>query len=422
MVSRNLALPMLPIEILVMAFSLLPHTRDVHSVMLSCKRLHEVVSGFEADISFNILQREFDPERLPMAVARYAAETAPWKQPMKRKEFTQDIAATYEEKIVAFCERYLRRRRDSEVTLKRCDSTLAMAHGIFSFHVPVARMSRFFGNSIDDDDAYFAGRDAISNEQQVEAMTPTELMRVEKAFYIIDIIHNLFILRPKTRGGQDRPESGDHDTAFTKFWQYFSPWENRQVEVITSWIAISMKTVFKGIYFRRMVYREDFFPQDRRIEVLLLLGVAAMDAIVVRGKFKPQGYKRAIDGSCIDLCRHQYRCRTSTYDRIYFDQEAVKGTSDALLKDCDYQKYDTDQDPGPRDAWLYGLYWRRHTGVLGGQLRQRLSRDPMGYAKLKLAVFWDRERLSRNFGALFPTHEEMVEAAKSDSHFIPLIR
>ncbi|KAI1635188.1 hypothetical protein F4809DRAFT_467745 [Biscogniauxia mediterranea] len=420
--SKN-TLVALPREIQAIIFSFVNKPSDLRGVTLACKSLHASVIGNQKYISFSIIQRELDEETLPMAMARYAAATAPWKQPFRRSEWTRQMQNTYEDKIVAFCEKHIR-RQPAEPLLLQKDSTLAMAHKLLSFQSAVAKLSEFFGHCIDDPDKYCAGRDAnvhapnaVNKVVEHVPMTRTERMRVEKALYIIELIRHLFPL--SINGAYRYKARSNGDRIFNRFWRYFAPWENRQVYRLVKWIGTSMKSVFKGDYYKRIVYREDRLPHDHRTEALIVLGVEAMVSIVIKGSYKSRFYRESLDRYHGGLIHYDFRWHIDADERVWFNRDAISGSDFGLLQDCNYRQYDVEQDSGPRDAWMFTLLWVHPEGVLGGDIRIQFIKDVFRNTQLSLAVFWDRERISRTFSEDFPSYDEMVSAAEQTLVHLP---
>ncbi|KAI0599452.1 hypothetical protein F4775DRAFT_600258 [Biscogniauxia sp. FL1348] len=420
--SSKRTLITLPREIQSMIFSLVAKPSELRGVALACKSLHAAVIGNRSYISFLMIRRELGEEALPMAMARYAAATAPWKQPFRRSEWTREMEKTYEDKIVAFCEKHIRRQAGQPLLLQK-DSTLSMAHNLLAFQSAVAKLSEFYGHSISDAEKYCAGRNAdvntvnpVNNVVAHIPMTRTERMRVEKALYIIELVRHLFPL--SANGAMRYAARSNKDRIFNRFWRYFAPWENHQVYWLAKWIETSMKSAFRGDYFKRIVYREDLLPHDHRTEALIVLGVEAMVPIVIRGSYKSSFFRQSLDRYHGGLIHHDFRWHIEADERVYFNRDAIYESNHGLLRDCNYLRYEVGQDSGPRDAWMYNLPWIRPEGDLGGELRD-LSLNAREYILFHLSVFWDRERLDRTFLGAFPTHDQMVSAAEQTHVYLP---
>ncbi|KAI1488677.1 hypothetical protein F5X96DRAFT_684924 [Biscogniauxia mediterranea] len=406
----------LPLEVQGIIFSFVNKPSDLRGVTLACKSLHASVIANQKYISFSIILRELDAETLPMAMARYAATTAPWKQPFRRSEWTRQMQSTYEDKIVAFCEKHIRRQPAQPLLLQK-DSTLAMAHKLLKFQSAVAKLSEFFGHCIDDPDKYNAGRDVKINAPNAAnkvvdhvPMTRTERMRVEKALYIIELVRHLFPL--SINGACKYKARRNSDRIFNRFWRYFAPWESCQVYCLVRWFKISMKSVFRGAYYKRFIYRENVRPHDHRTEALVVLGVEAMVSIVIKGSYKSRFYQESLDRYHGGLIHYDFRWHFDADERVWFNRDAISGSDFGRLQDCNYRQYDVGKDSGPRDAWMFTLLWVHPDGVLGGDLRNQFLTTIFRNTQLRLAVFWDRERISRTFSEDFPSYDQMVSEAE----------
>ncbi|KAI5920651.1 hypothetical protein F4810DRAFT_713337 [Camillea tinctor] len=409
--STRSVLVRLPREILTMIFSHVDNPSQLRGVVLACKDLHAAVIGNQTAISFSMIRRHNDEEWMHMAMARYAAATAPWKQPLEPSLWTRALSSTYQEKIDRFCEDHLQ----SQTPLLQQNSTLAMAHSILSFQSAVAKISGFYGNAIANPILYAAGRDADPNMManvnlpmfEQAPMTETERIRVEKALYIIELIRYLF---PLHVGIQRQYQSRSNaDWLFNRFWRCFAPWENRQVDLMVRWMQTSLKRALKGDHFKRVVYREDLLPHDRRVEAIIVLGIEKMVPIVMRGRgFKSRVVQESLDKQYSGFLYNHFRWHIEADERAWFNQDAIRGTNTGLIRDCNYLQYN-EKDCGPRDAWLYSLTWVRPRGALRAPLRKFLFNDHYGVMFLCLSMFWDRERLDRTYLGLFPSHKDMIQ-------------
>lgn len=209
----------LPTEAFAMVLSFLPTADDVASVACINRWAHNLFLGSQGPIVRQVLINQFGGKDLAMCLARYAAVTAPWKQQKDGSDVTIDNQGKYVEKITEFCDRYLA-QQGTKLHILAMECSLKMASRIISFDKCANRLAE-----------YVATRNVEEDESNITP-SKTEIARVKRSFYILDILCQLLHSSPVTREDHRGLNPDRQDTAFTKFWTCFPPWETVQMEAL----------------------------------------------------------------------------------------------------------------------------------------------------------------------------------------------
>ncbi|KAI5920652.1 hypothetical protein F4810DRAFT_682048 [Camillea tinctor] len=280
-----------------------------------------------------------------------------------------------------------------------------MAHEMVTFQLAVSRLSKFFGEHIFMEQNKYFSTNATMEYDNVKPSTRSERIRVDKALYIIDIVHHLFHLEPR----HVRFNGKADNEAFGRFWRNFAPWENKQVGTIADWLLAYGKRAYNDGYFNIEWSSDTETVAD--YQFVMILGIKLMVPLVIREMHDSGLYDLAPDKKLNTSSLKSYEKRWSfeAYELIYWREDGPPGQPLTIyLKDCTYQQYDASRDSGPRDTWVYTFLWQHREHLVASDFLQRNSDPYIESVIRQLAVFWDRERLEEIFGSDFPSYQEML--------------
>ncbi|RYP73969.1 hypothetical protein DL771_003280 [Monosporascus sp. 5C6A] len=384
----------LPSEIFTEVLSLLPAIEDVVHVAITNGFNYQRVRGSESHIVHQVLINQLDVDPLAICVARHAATTAPWKYPKDIGDAIAEDKDDYLDKIMAFGEQYLSKQA-TELLLPARDFTLKMASSILSF-----------------DDCTFRIAERIATRILTDLNTDptprsTEIARVKRSLYILDIICHLLHSTPFTVEEHRGHDSARQNTAFTKFWLNFAPWECAQVQGL-EWM---MMDLIDDAYVAKHGGRPA--PNRRRVEMkhalklMLIMGVEALEPLVIRQEFTTAwedlyATLQGEDQSTADNRRYE-KITEVTYEDYFcwFDLSAVdqtQGSGDEYATTIDalnIDRYNATDHTGARDAWFSQL--NRFSGIFVPDPAFTEAEDEWDVGDLEYSphqvLWWDRERM-----------------------------
>ncbi|RYP11270.1 hypothetical protein DL765_007822 [Monosporascus sp. GIB2] len=384
----------LPLEIFAEVLSFLPAVEDVVNVAITNRLNYKRVQGSESHIVHQVLINQLDVDLLVICVARHAAATAPWKYPKDVGDVIVQDQDEYLKKITEFGEHYLSKQA-TELLLPARAFSLKMASSILSFDDCAFRIAERIAAGI------------LADTITDPAPRPTEITRVKRSFYILDIICSLL-------------------HTFTKFWLNLATWECAQVQGL-EWI---MMDVIDDAYVAK--HGGLPAPNRRRVEMkharelMLITGVEALEPVVVRREF-PAAWEdlyaalQQEDQNTADNRRYE-KISEVTYEDYFcwFDLPAVdqspgnvdeyETTADTL----DIDRYDATDDMAARDAWLWQV--NRFSGIfvadpVFAEAEAEWDVGDMEYSPHQV-LWWDRERMEEMVE--IPSFEDMMEVLKEN--------
>ncbi|RYP65965.1 hypothetical protein DL770_008899 [Monosporascus sp. CRB-9-2] len=403
----------LPLEIFTKVLSFLPAIEDVMNVAITNRFNYQRVRGSESYIVHQVLINQLDVDPLAICVARYAAATAPWKYSKDIGDAIAEDQDDYLKKIMAFGEQYLSKQA-TKLLLPARAFTLKMASSIISFDVCAFRIAERIATGI------------LTDKNTDLTPRPTEIARVKRSLYILDIIGHILHSTPFTLEEHRGHDPARQNTAFTKFWLNFAPWECAQVQGL-EWI---MMDLIDGAYVAK--HGGIPVPNKRRVDMkharqlMLILGVEALEPLVVRQEF-PAAWEdlyatlQQEDRKTADNRRYE-KITEVTYEDYFrwFDLSAVDQTQgdvdeyETTIDAFNIDGYDATNDTGARDAWFWQL--NRFWGIL--------VHDPVFYEagnewdvgdweySPHQVLWWDRERMEEVIE--IPSFEDMMEVLKEN--------
>ncbi|RYP67524.1 hypothetical protein DL769_005736 [Monosporascus sp. CRB-8-3] len=236
----------LPSEVFTKVLSFLPAVEDVVHVAITNRFNYERFRGSEIHIAHQVLINQLDVDLLTICVARHAAAAVPWNiSPKKRPNYPSQ---------------------------------------------PGLSLSKWHPASSSFDVCAFCITDRIATGILTDANTdptprPTEIARVKRSLYILDIICRLLHSTPFTVKEHRPHDPARQNTPFTKFWLNFAPWEWTQIQGL-EWL---MMDLIDDAY----VAKHDGLPVPNRrrvkmkhaLQLMLITGIEALESLVVRQEF-----------------------------------------------------------------------------------------------------------------------------------------
>lgn len=420
----------LPPEAFALILSFLPTANDVASIARVSRRANAMFLGSEGHIMRQVLINQFGAKGLAMCVARYAAITSPWKQQKDGSDVTIENQDKYLGKITEFCDEYLS-KQGTELRIQAKACSLKMASRIVFFDERVSQLAEHV---------------AIHNVMEVgvnTAPSKTEITRVKRTFYILDIMGQLLHSSPVRRRDHRSLCPDKQDTAFTKFWTCFAPWENVQMEGL-EWILgdlvdhgmlrrlpsdLNNSNIYTAYVAKHGRTVEDIqeVMRNEAIKMVLIMGVEALPPLVLRQEF-PTAWEdllktlRSRNDEIVKLeCSDTFHYPLVRYHlfedvfRWFRRQDPANDyrTYDSTIDTLDFDRYnELNDDTGPRDVWLWLL--NENPGV---QINIPLFYPADDWCTgLNLfsgclePLWWDRARIESSTDDMLPDFEEMKEA------------
>ncbi|RYP46229.1 hypothetical protein DL768_007548 [Monosporascus sp. mg162] len=384
----------LTLEIFTEVLSFLPVVEDVLHVAITNRFNYQRVRGSERYIVHQVLINQLDVDPLAICVARHAAATAPWKYPKDIGDAIAEDQDDYLKNIVAFGEQYLSKQA-TKLLLPARAFTLKMASSILSFDNCAFRIAEHIATGI------------LTDRNTDPTPRPTEIARVKRSLYILDIISHVLHSTPFTVEEHRGQDATRQNTAFTKFWLNFAPWECAQHGGLP-------------------------VPNRRRVDMkharklMLIMGVEALEPLVVRKEFSTAwedlyATLQQEDRNTADNRRYEkiteavyedYFCwfDLSAVNKIQGDFDEYETTIDALNIDG----YDAIDDTGARDAWFWQI--NRFSGILVADpaffdAEEEWDVGDVEYSPHQV-LWWDRERMEE--AVEIPSFEDMMEVLKEN--------
>ncbi|RYP23480.1 hypothetical protein DL767_008796 [Monosporascus sp. MG133] len=403
----------LPLEIFTEVLSLLPAVEDVVHVAITNRFNYQRIRRSESYIVHQVLINQLDVDPLAICVARHAAATALWKYPKDIGDAIAENQDDYLKKIVTFSEQYLSKQA-TELLLPARAFTLKMASSIVSF-----------------DDCAFRIAERIATGNLIGKHTdltprPTEIARVKRSLYILDIIGHLLHSTPFTVKEHRGQDPARQNTAFTTFWLNFAPWESAQAQGLEWIMAILIDDAYVAKHSELLVPNQRRVSMKHARQLMLIMGVEALEPVVVRQEF-PAAWEelyatlRQDDQNTAENRRYEKMTEVTYEDYFcWFDLSAVDETQgdgdeyETTIDALNIDRYDAIEDTAARDAWFWQL--NRFAGIIVpdpafADAEEEWDVGDMEYSPHQV-LWWDRERMEEVVE--IPSFEDMMEVLKEN--------
>ncbi|KAI0113621.1 hypothetical protein GGR51DRAFT_506071 [Nemania sp. FL0031] len=403
----------LPVELhkSVLTFALQNSDHDFLNLTWSCRSLYYVVSKYPT-FFFRLVGTE--AKHIPMAVAHYHAAMAPWKYPRDLDTPAprdENSRKGYLQEVTKFCDKYLS-KQGTQLLIPREEMTARMIVHARDIQCVIDRIAMQIAPSI----LQIREEHQAKRSKRCPPASPTEIARISKCLYIIDLVGFLF---PKSPVGFEQVaglDEGRRDHAFDKFWSCFAPWESVQVEALLTSIAESIADdVFKASKLNE--YQIGCLKRTReagkRVSILIMWkGLKRLKELapLFSGRGISEGGRVVLMHMRLDNWFHVIRYVPWQNTRQWFVKDGfplTAGPYDILLHRKVLEAYDTDSDDVAARVWLWGILNWCSGGNAGWHV---LHGFPMfsAYAQLPelgnevSLSFWDLARIKSQVNASGP--------------------
>ncbi|KAI8628491.1 hypothetical protein F5Y19DRAFT_486154 [Xylariaceae sp. FL1651] len=263
-------------------------------------------------------------------------------------------------------------------------------------------------------------------EATTKHLTHTEMIRFNKALYIIEIASPLF---PRIPNEDDLPFgfspvfARDVVACVMRLWQRFAPWELQQVRCVQRLLSGHIQTVLNTQY-DGATERYQCSTDERQLGnfladygLIAFKGVLLADRTQANPKSPPEGLAEAREAlTRISQLHEKFHTRYIPFYTFFFiGQDGLYFEPDENLKvNLDAQgifdKY-PEEECGPKESWYHTLLQLHSDDEIFSYASKRQFRCLTcmlngGYA------FWDRDTLKRWGGVALPTIEEMLKVGR----------
>ncbi|KAJ2990794.1 hypothetical protein NUW58_g2775 [Xylaria curta] len=265
--DRRSHLERLPNELKRMIIAELPGVRIIDNLALTGPEFCYFIATNEKIIAKDVFKVRIPPSLQHVAVATYAALMADWNCHRLEEAHPANTPLDYPyiSSIIDFVERYrlpngfaLETQHPGGLLLKELNQYLVIYSSISQFSVQLAT------------GALAAVPGILGFTPHI---TPTVLVRYQKALYILQLVSELFSLR----GREQNPWM---HMAWGSFWRALEPWEMEQVfgaqVLLKEFIAANIGREFEKVYWR------EGDPQHSMAKFVVFYGPARLWALHVR--------------------------------------------------------------------------------------------------------------------------------------------
>ncbi|KAI0809613.1 hypothetical protein GGR55DRAFT_695975 [Xylaria sp. FL0064] len=378
------------LKISVLSFALLNSAQDCLNLARSCSAMFEAYKENKSQV-YRFILAEVDPRNLAIAKAHYYATALIPK--LGNRHLLQ--------RVEKFC----------------CQHLSKQGTGL---PVPLEAFPAEIVTHIGETDAAVhaiavkLAPDIVSCKKYKPDPTPTELSKISKSLYIIDIIQLLFPKKPRKRWYRH-----DED-AFAKFWSFFAPWESVQVETLSILIR---KTVGPFIYTSKG--RPFSSGPDPWRSLLGWNGMKELAPLICHGQWNTDDIRLDFFGVQV----HE----DSRYETLFGSHSepwiirpcwftvARKNYSYMKLSSDFFNQYDAHIDDTSARVWLWGI---SHWASMGHSRHRTFAEGDRWYGKIghrstDFPLFWDFEHIMDSCGWRLPQLQKLIRDVGAGAFVAP---
>ncbi|KAG4432114.1 hypothetical protein IFR05_012413 [Cadophora sp. M221] len=348
--SSKSPIELLPIETQQAILSSLTDIASLQQCALSCPTLYSSYKAAEKIIISQVLFKQIGIGVLPEAVMALSSS---------RLKFIE---------LESFTSANFQKRQPAPEVYTFKDALL-----ISNFHLIVEFLTRDFVHKA------LAASPFMEPSGLVVPATPTEIDRIQRAFYMFEIYRNIFTRHYFNRQWRSEAQQG-------MFFQYFSAWQNEQLACVHDYLVQIVIPGFNEIAAHDVLWGSTNIkyatgPNSQHIQAILSQGLAHLHEIAMADSYAARR----------KLMYKPYPpwCDLFLFPAMFFSQSVFYpydlNPSERIVLKQDFYRGD---DSGPEYAWRWGRFYDAVVILFDSTPRARQSRR-WAY------VMWDRRRLDR---------------------------
>lgn len=206
----------------------------LHALITNCPALYATFDQNQGDILFHILINTLG-DALLYGFALYAANRVDWKAKWPMPSYDELI-----QDVHYFGRKYLDRTK-AHFAFGTHELSFSMVCEMVAFHQTVASHVSAYTHDAGmfHQEHLFAIRTADYNQDALSSeLTSTEIARVQRGFYIVEITRVLFpfCIDDDENYGGEHGERYKKDGLWNALWHHFAPWDNLLAMDIARWM------------------------------------------------------------------------------------------------------------------------------------------------------------------------------------------
>lgn len=210
-----------PVELRSAILRQLPRVEDIFSAIQSNKSLYEALREDSTTVSY-VFHKQIDAKLLPYAAAFLELDKTPRNTP-HHKDFSLIL-----EKCFSLT--------PSQVSEQLAQITLREALHVMDLHKTIQRLATKYSAQ-----ALALLQDEELLKSSMLSFTPSEIYRIERSFFTLEIYCSLF--------GQSRSRLSLNDQ-IDLFFERFAPWENEQLACVHDFLLDELKPGMISLHLR----------------------------------------------------------------------------------------------------------------------------------------------------------------------------